>query len=188
MPTYKAELHAKIPTSDFLTSLQTSFGDRAGLLKDAGVRTVYSLQQTSVVPPVAHRTVLIGNAAHEVHPVAGQGFNLGLRDAAELAEVIARATENGEDIGKCTLIDHYAVLRERQTQRVLAFTDNLIQLFGITTPGVGLLRSFGLSALELLPPAKRLLLKRTAGLAGRQPKLARGLPLLSPRNFHGSCD
>ena len=182
LPTRQAQLHAQLPISEFLARLQRDFGERAGLFEQVGKRTVYPLRWTSVIPPSARRTVLVGNAAHEVHPVAGQGFNLGLRDAAELAEIIACAIEKGQDIGHSTVIDHYARSRQHQTQRVLAFTDGLVRLFSAATPGVGLLRSAGLSAVELIPPVKRLLLRRTAGLSGRQPRLARGLPLVAHRD------
>jgi 2-octaprenyl-6-methoxyphenol hydroxylase len=182
LPTHQAQLYSQLPISDFLTRLQEDFGERAGLFSQVGKRTVYPLHWASVIPPSARRTVLVGNAAHEVHPVAGQGFNLGLRDAAELAEIIACAKEKIQDIGHPTVVAHYAHSRQHQTQRVLAFTDGLVRLFGATTPGVGLLRSAGLSAIELLPPIKRLLLRRTAGLSGRQPRLARGLPLVVHRD------
>jgi 2-octaprenyl-6-methoxyphenol hydroxylase len=179
MPTHQAQIYAQLPTSEFLHQLQRAFGERAGLFIQVGKRKIYPLHRTTVVAPSAHRTVLVGNAAHEVHPVAGQGFNLGLRDVAELAEIIACATEKGQDIGHSTIVNQYARSRRHQTQRVAAFTDGLIQLFGATTPGAGLLRSVGLSAIELLPPVKRLLLRRTAGLSGWQPRLARGLPLVT---------
>jgi 2-octaprenyl-6-methoxyphenol hydroxylase len=182
LPTHQAQLHAQLPISEFLTRLQREFGERAGVFKQVGKRSVYPLRWISVIPPSARRTVLVGNAAHEVHPVAGQGFNLGLRDAAELAEIIACTAEKGQDIGHSAVVDHYARSRQQQTQRVLAFTDGLVRLFSATTPGVGLLRSAGLNAIELFPPVKRLLLRRTTGLSGRQPRLARGLPLVTHRD------
>jgi 2-octaprenyl-6-methoxyphenol hydroxylase len=182
LPTRQAQLHAQLPVSEFLARLQQDFGERAGFFEYVGKRSVYPLRRTSVIPPSAHRTVLVGNAAHEVHPVAGQGFNLGLRDTAELAEIIACTVEKGQDIGHSAVVDHYAHSRQQQTERVLAFTDGLVRLFGTTTLGVGLLRSAGLNAVELFPPVKRLLLRRTAGLSGRQPRLARGLPLVTYRD------
>jgi 2-octaprenyl-6-methoxyphenol hydroxylase len=182
LTTRQAQLHAQLPISEFLARLQRDFGERAGIFEQVGKRSVYPLRWASVMPPSARRTVLVGNAAHEVHPVAGQGFNLGLRDAAELAEFIACAAEKGQDIGHSAIVDHYARSRQQQTQRVLAFTDGLVRLFSAATPGVGLLRSAGLNAVELFPPVKRLLLRRTAGLSGRQPRLARGLPLVTHRD------
>jgi 2-octaprenyl-6-methoxyphenol hydroxylase len=182
LPTREAQLYAQLPTREFLSQLQLDFGERAGLFTQVGKRMVYPLRWTSVIPPSGRRTVLVGNAAHEVHPVAGQGFNLGLRDAAELADLIACAKENEQDIGHSEIVDHYARSRQHQTQRVLTFTDGLVRLFSATTPGVGLLRSAGLNAVELFPPIKRLLLRRTVGLSGRQPKLVRGLPLVAHRD------
>lgn len=182
LPTRQAQLYVQLPISEFLARLQRDFGDRAGFFEQVSKRTAYPLRWASVMPPSARRTVLVGNAAHEVHPVAGQGFNLGLRDAAELAEIIAFAKEKGQDIGLSAVVDRYARSRRHQTQQVLAFTDGLVRLFSATTPGVGLLRSVGLNAVELLPPVKRLLLRRTTGLSGRQPRLARGLPLVTHRD------
>ena len=123
------------------------------------------------------RLIALGNAAHIVHPVAGQGFNLGLRDVAHLAEEIFHSLKNNKDIGDSEVLAHYAKLRHRQTKRVLRFTEGLLQVFANDYPGLSSGRNFTLNVLEILPPAKRMLLKRTAGLSGPLPRLARGLPL-----------
>ena len=177
LPIDKAESYIGLPENDFLARLQGAFGERAGFFWRVGVRKTYALSLTEIPQPVCGRTVAIGNAAHLVHPVAGQGFNLGLRDVAELAEFISEALILGDDIGSPDVLSRYAVSRRKQTRRVLRFTDGLVRLFSNELPGITLLRNAGLNAVELLPPVKRLLLRRTAGLAGRLPRLARGLPL-----------
>ncbi|HET7924775.1 MAG TPA: 2-octaprenyl-6-methoxyphenyl hydroxylase, partial [Rhodanobacteraceae bacterium] len=112
------------------------------------------------------------------HPVAGQGFNLALRDIATLAEVIADGTA-ARDAGAAELLERYASWRAADRQRVSSFTHGLIQLFGETAPGLGAGRGLGLMAFDLLPGAKALLARQTMGKAGRLPRLARGLPLVS---------
>ena len=120
------------------------------------------------------RTVLIGNAAQALHPVAGQGFNLGLRDAAMLAEVIA--AERG-DVGAAPLLQRFAAWRASDRSGVMRFTDALVKLFGDRRPGVSLLRNLGLLLFDLTPPAKSALARVSSGFGGPTPRLARGLPL-----------
>jgi 2-octaprenyl-6-methoxyphenol hydroxylase len=118
--------------------------------------------------------VLIGNAAQALHPVAGQGFNLGLRDAAMLAEVIA--AEPG-DAGAPERLARFAAWRAADRSGVVRFTDSLVRLFGDTRPGVGLIRNLGLLAFDLSPHAKSALARVSAGFGGPVPRLARGLPV-----------
>ena len=160
-----------------MLSLQKQFGFRAGEFTSIGTRKIYPLARTYVKPPSTHRTVLIGNAAHEVHPVAGQGFNLGLSDVAELAELIANATQNKTDIGHYSIIDSYIKNRANQTKRVIAFTDGLINMFDFSFPGAGLFRSIGLTTIDMMPSIKKALLLRTTGLSGKKNRLLRGIPL-----------
>jgi 2-octaprenyl-6-methoxyphenol hydroxylase len=122
----------------------------------------------------AARTVLIGNAAQSLHPVAGQGFNLGLRDAAMLAEVISAT---GGDVGAPAVLRQFIEWRARDRRGVVGFTDGLIRLFGDSRPGVALWRNLGLLAFDLAPPAKDALARVSAGFGGPTPRLARGLPL-----------
>jgi 2-octaprenyl-6-methoxyphenol hydroxylase len=123
------------------------------------------------------RLVLVGNAAHVVHPVAGQGFNLGLRDVAVLAEKLVQAAHSGQDIGAQSVLDEYAHARRRDHFMVRGFTHGLISIFANDLPFAGPARGLGLAAVDLIPPIKRALLRRTMGLAGHLPRLARGLPL-----------
>ena len=158
----------------YLARLQGLFGWRVGRFVRAGRRGSYPLQLTRAVRTVAARTVLIGNAAQALHPVAGQGFNLGLRDAAMLAELLVNTAG---DPGAASLLDTFSEWRARDRRGVTGFTDGLVKLFGDTRPGVPLLRNLGLLAFDLAPPAKSALARVSAGFGGPAPRLARGLPV-----------
>ncbi len=163
--------------ADFLAALQTCFGGRLGRLLRVGARSVQPLSLTLAREAVRPRVALIGNAAHTIHPVAGQGFNLGLRDVAVLAEVVARAVAEGRDPGHRVVLDAYAQWRRQDQRRVALFTDGLARIFTSPLGPVAALRNAGLLALDLCPPVKHLLTRRTMGIAGRLPRLARGLGL-----------
>ena len=172
-PQRSAELLA-LADDAYLHELQSRFGWRAGKFRRIGRRASYPLKLTRAATTVARRTVLIGNAAQALHPIAGQGFNLGLRDAALLAEVIAGATG---DVGSAELLRKYSGWRTADRGGVVRFTDGLVRLFGSRIPGVGLMRNLGLLAFDLSPPAKRALARVSLGFGGPTPRLARGLPL-----------
>jgi 2-octaprenyl-6-methoxyphenol hydroxylase len=159
----------------YLRELQARFGWRAGRFVRAGRRASYPLKLTRAAATTATRTVLIGNAAQALHPVAGQGFNLGLRDAAMLAEVIANA--GAGDVGAPELLRRFAEWRAADRGGVVRFTDGLVKLFGSSRPGVGILRNLGLLMFDLAPPAKSALARVSAGFGGPSPRLARGLPV-----------
>jgi len=169
-----------LPETDFLAVLQQSFGWRLGRLTRLGTRTAYPLELTVAERVTAPRAVLLGNAAHALHPVAAQGYNLGLRDVAALAELLVDARcgdAGGSDPGAPELLARYAEWRSADQRNVVAFTDGLVRSFGLPGPGLPALRGAGLQLFDLLPPAKRLLARHTMGLAGRATRLARGLPL-----------
>ena len=170
-PQYASELLA-LDDAGYLSRLQAQFGWRAGRFVRAGRRSSYALKLTRACATVATRTVLIGNAAQALHPVAGQGFNLGLRDAAMLAEVIANA--HG-DAGAAPLLRRFEQWRAHDRSGVVHFTDSLVKLFADSRPGVGLLRNLGLLMFDLVPPAKSALARVSAGFGGPAPRLARGL-------------
>jgi 2-octaprenyl-6-methoxyphenol hydroxylase len=175
--TCKPERAAEVLSFDdatYLRELQERFGWRAGRFVRAGARASYPLKLTRATTTVAARTVLIGNAAQALHPVAGQGFNLGLRDAAMLAEVIAGARG---DVGSPELLRNFAAWREGDRSGVVRFTDGLVKMFGDTRPAVGVLRNLGLLLFDLSAPAKSALARVSAGFAGPTPRLARGLGL-----------
>jgi len=156
----------------YLAELQRTFGWRAGRFLRAGSRSAYPLQLTRAGSAIATRTVLIGNAAQALHPVAGQGFNLGLRDAALLAELVAA---DPLAAGTAQQLRRFASARAADRAGVVRFTDSLVRLFADGRPGVALLRDLGLLAFDLAPPAKRALARISAGFAGPSPRLARGL-------------
>jgi 2-octaprenyl-6-methoxyphenol hydroxylase len=168
---------AALPADAFRAELQQAFGQRLGKFTRIGERHLYPLARVASESIRGPRAVLIGDAALRLHPVAGQGFNLALRDIATLAEVIADA--DAADVGADELLERYATWRAADRQRVSSFTHGLIQLFGESAPGMGLGRGLGLMAFDLLPGAKALLARQTMGKAGRLPRLARGLPLVS---------
>jgi 2-octaprenyl-6-methoxyphenol hydroxylase len=157
----------------FLNELQARFGWRAGRFTRVGRRASYPLKLSRAATTTATRAVLIGNAAQALHPVAGQGFNLGLRDAAMLAEVVASAAT--QDVGDPEILGRFEHWRSGDRSGVIRFTDGLIKLFGDTRPGMGLARNFGLLLFDLAPPAKSALARVGAGFAGPTPRLARGL-------------
>lgn len=161
--------------ASYLRELQARFGWRAGRFVRVGRRVSYPLKLTRAMETTATRTVLIGNAAQALHPVAGQGFNLGLRDAAMLAEVIANA--DGGDVGAPELLRRFAEWRAADRGGVVRFTDGLVKLFGSSRLGAGILRNLGLLMFDLAPPAKSALARVSAGFGGPTPRLARGLPV-----------
>lgn len=161
----------------FLARLQARFGYRLGRFTKVGTRYAYPLQLLRAKQSTAQRLALIGNAVHTLHPIAGQGFNLGLRDVAALAEVVIDAQRKGDDIGGADVLQRYADWRQTDQRRVVAFTDGMVRLFSQTFPPLAGLRDAGMLALDLCPPAKRAFGRLTMGRAGRLPRLARGLAL-----------
>ncbi|MFQ5994291.1 MAG: 2-octaprenyl-6-methoxyphenyl hydroxylase [Acidiferrobacterales bacterium] len=162
----------------FLARLQAGFGDRLGSFLRVGSRQTYPLFLTRIETQVRARLALVGNAAHTVHPVAGQGFNLGLRDVATLAEITVEEMRRGGDIGDIEVLARYVHQRRRDTEAVTTFTDGLIRIFANSISPLVLARNVGLIATDVWLPVKRALIQRTSGLHGRLPRLARGLPLV----------
>jgi 2-octaprenyl-6-methoxyphenol hydroxylase len=158
----------------FLREWQQAFGWRAGRALRLGTRACYPLALTRSQASVAARVVLLGNAAQALHPVAGQGFNLGLRDAASLAELLA---EGDADPGDPELLARFGAGREADRDGVVRFTDTLVRTFSDPRPLVGGLRDAGLLLFDLLPPAKHALSRVSLGFGRTTPRLARGLPL-----------
>jgi 2-octaprenyl-6-methoxyphenol hydroxylase len=163
---------------EFLAEVQRRFGFRLGRLIKIGRRTAYPLFLSRAQRTSAPRCAIIGNAAQALHPVAGMGFNLGLRDVASLAELIAeRAGRVPFDPGERGLLDEYDAWRTADRAGVIAFTDMLVRTFSNPLRSVRALRNLGLLAFDLAPPAKAALSRLSTGASGRVPKLARGVAL-----------
>ena len=123
------------------------------------------------------RLALVGDAAHAIHPIAGQGLNLGLRDVAVLAEVLADAKRAGRDIGSAEVLVRYEHWRRFDAFALIAATDGLNRLFSNDIGPIRLVRDFGLAAVNRMPALKRLFMRHAMGLVGELPRLMRGEPL-----------
>ena len=176
-PNDKAEEIMALDDDAFLALLQQRFGHRIGRLTRIGKRASHSLHMIQSTEQVRSRLAIIGNAAHTLHPIAGQGFNLGVRDVATLAQNLVDAVENSEDIGSLSVLREYEQWRKRDQQNISGFTDYLVRIFSNDFAPLALARNVGLLATDILPPVKHALAKRTMGIAGKLPRLARGLPL-----------
>lgn len=183
VPSADADRVLAMSDTEYLAALQQAFGWRAGRFTRVGARQAYPLKLVRAARVTAPRVVLVGNAAQGLHPVAGQGFNLGLRDAATLAELLADAagaaarTASACDAGAPALLEAYAAGRERDRDGITRFTDGLVKVFGDTRPGVPLARDIGLLLFDLSPAAKQAMSRLSWGFAARTPRLARGLAL-----------
>lgn len=167
--------------AQFLESLATAFGDRLGAVVSTGVRIAFPLQRAHAKRYVDSRIALIGDAAHTVHPLAGQGVNLGLLDAAVLAEVLIDADSAGRDIGSVSVLRRYERWRKGDNLAMLAVTDGLKRLFGNSMEALARVRNLGLDVTDSVRPVKNMFMRRAAGLEGDLPRLARGLPVVSPQ-------
>jgi 2-octaprenyl-6-methoxyphenol hydroxylase len=158
---------------EFLAELQRRFGFRLGRFLKVGRRAAYPLSLSRARRTSAGGCIIVGNAAQSLHPIAGMGFNLGLRDIASLAELIAE--RGSDDLEELPAV--YDSWRAGDRREIIAFTDGLVRLFSSPLRPIRELRNLGLLAFDLLPPAKAALSSLSTGGGGRIPKLARGVPL-----------
>lgn len=165
MPPKEAEHMMSLSDAEFLQRLQSAFGYRLGRLAKTGQRFSYPLQQVIMPQQVKESVVFVGNAAHTLHPVAGQGFNLGLRDVATLAQCIAK-----QGLG-ADMLQQYVQLRAHDQKAITQLTDGLIRVFTSRMPGLGVARSLGLIALDNIPALKNLLARYARGFGGVIPDL-----------------
>ncbi len=157
--------------ADFLDELQHCFGYKLGELTLAAPRRAFPLSLIRAEKMLAERTVIIGNAVHQLHPVAGQGFNLGLRDVVQLAEMLINQHEAGKDIGAAEFLNRYAQARQKDHNQVIGFTDTIVRIFSNDWLALAAARNAGLTVLDHIPAAKSLLTRHAMGLAGRMPRL-----------------
>jgi len=148
---------------EFKRALECNFGSWLGGISEVGKRNVYPLKLAQAQEQIYHRMVLIGNATHTIHPIAGQGFNLGLRDVQQLTNVIKMALNTGQDIGLFSLLSDYAQQREKDHQQVISLTDSLVTLFSNQLAPLVVGRNIGLKVLNYLSPIKDTLVKKTMG-------------------------
>lgn len=159
----------------FIGGLQRRFGYRLGRLHSPGRRRSYPLRLVRTTEHARGRALVIGNAAHTLHPIAGQGLNLGLRDVAALAQVVVDAGQAGADPGDAEVLRRYTRWRDADYRRTIAATDTLARLFTNPLPVLGTLRSLGLVLADALPPLKHALVRHAMGLSGTLPRLGLGL-------------
>lgn len=163
-----------LPEAEFAGELRARFGDFLGAVEPVGPRWAYPLSLMLAERYVAPRLALIGEAAHVIHPIAGQGLNIGIRDIAALAELVIDARRLGLDIGDDSVLEPYQRWRRADALVLAGVTDGLNRLFSNTIPPVRLARGLGLAAVHRLPPLKRLLMRHAMGTLGDRPRLARG--------------
>lgn len=157
---------------DFASALQQAFGFRLGAIERVGMRQAYPLSLTVADEMIRSHIVLMGNAAHALHPVAGQGFNLALRDVAALAEhVVSHLRSQTIELGSLEMLEAYQAERLSDQDLTIELSHNLIGLFGLQSLPVQAARSAGLLALDILKPAKIGFVKQAAGLVGRHTRL-----------------
>ncbi len=160
--------------ADFAAELQRRFGDGLGRLRQAGGRWSYPLGLMLAESCVAARLALVGDAAHVIHPIAGQGLNLGLRDVAALAETLVDARRLGLDLGSMQVLARYQTWRRVDGSLLAVATDGLNRLFSNDLGPLRLARDLGLAAVDRVPPLKRFFMRQAMGLVGDLPQLVRG--------------
>ncbi|HEV2607396.1 MAG TPA: FAD-dependent monooxygenase, partial [Xanthomonadaceae bacterium] len=169
----RAEEVAALGDAGFIALLQDRFGWRAGRFIAVGRRVGYPLRQLVAERLIAPRAIIMGNAAQTLHPIGAQGFNLGLRDALTLAELVRDAGTHGGDPGDAALLDAYAQRRVDDREETLRFSDGLARITSNTAPPLRLLRSLAMGALDAMPDLRASLVGGAMGFRGIVPALAR---------------
>jgi 2-octaprenyl-6-methoxyphenol hydroxylase len=183
LPPEKAQEVLQLSDSEFTQQLRQAFGGRLGEFSKVGRRAAYPLSLSKASGLIGHRSVLVGNAAHGLHPVAAQGFNLGMRDVAALCDCLLDAQLDAVnaglefDAGNQPILDKFADWRRVDQGKVVHFTDSLVRLFASSRKPVAMLRNIGMLGFDLIPGVRRLFARHTMGLAGTLPRLSRGVPL-----------
>ncbi len=162
-----------LPDDEFHHELERRFGLRLGEIVAAGPRRAYPLGLWMARRFIGERLALVGDAAHVIHPIAGQGLNMGLRDVAALAEAVVDAARLGLDPGDATVLERYQRWRRFDTMAMSASTDGLNRLFSNRSDALRLVRDIGLGVVDRLPGLKRMFIREAAGFSGEVPKLLR---------------
>jgi 2-octaprenyl-6-methoxyphenol hydroxylase len=162
--TLDAERVATLDDAAFLAELQQAFGYRLGSLRQVGTRHLYPLALTAAKEQVRQHLVVLGNAAHSLHPIAGQGYNLSLRDTLGLAETLLESTA---PLGDLATLQRYLSRQQVDQQLTVGFSDQVTRLFSTGQPLLAAGRNLGLLGLDLLPPAKRWFARQAMGLGTR---------------------
>jgi len=163
--------------ASYLNEFRPRFGGFLGEIKLAGTRFTYPLVLSMAQNFVETRVALVGDAAHVVHPIAGQGLNAGLKDVAALAEVLIDAERRGEDIGRIDVLKRYEQWRRFDATALAAATDTINRLFSNNNPFLRGIRDIGLGLTNAVPGLRRQLIREAAGLTGDLPRLSQGKPL-----------
>ena len=166
-----------LPADGYIDVLKPRFGSFLGDIKLAGARYTYPLGLSLAHAMVAPRVALLGDAAHGVHPIAGQGLNAGLRDVAALAEVLADAARRGEDIGTEAVLTRYQQWRRFDNTALALATDSFNRMFSNDNPLMRMARDIGMATVNALPGLRRGFIREAAGLTGDLPLLMQGKPL-----------
>ena len=169
-----AKATLKLNDQDFAEELAMRFGDFMGNTEVVGPRWSYPLSLQYAHTSVAHRLALVGDAAHAMHPIAGQGLNMGWRDVAALAEVLADSRRLGLDLGAPDVLERYERWRRFDNTLMLAMTDALNRLFSNDLAPIRLARDTGLAIVNRIPPLKKVFMQHAMGVVGELPKLMRG--------------
>ena len=169
-----AEAIQALPDADYLDALRPRFGDFLGEISLAGDRFTYPLSLSLAQSFVAPRLALVGDAAHGVHPIAGQGLNLGLRDVAALAQVLIEAARRGEDIGAADVLERYQRWRRFDATALALGMDSVNRLFSNDNPLLRAGRDLGLGLVNAIPGLRRSFIRQAAGLTGDLPNLLAG--------------
>lgn len=176
VPTEDVEAVMSLSETGFMRQANARFGRRLGRFLKMGKRSSYPLKLVRAKEDIRPRTVILGNAAHAIHPVGAQGFNLGLRDAATLAEVLADAVRRdpAADPGEMQLLRRYSTWRRPDQEGTIAYSDGLARIYSNTLPVVSAARLAGLLAHAFIPSLRKRMAVQAMGFRGRIPRLARG--------------